>query len=100
MSFRPRRNFFSAWLRISYQRSSAVTVRRSPGRVAAIYKGFEREARHAPAYQSRSQSRQTATGGNIYSRQDIARLYEARRKGEINGVRLSLIFSLLAGPEE
>src|SRR6516165_5766477 len=24
MSFRPRRNFFSAWLRISYQRSSAV----------------------------------------------------------------------------
>ena len=53
------------------------------GRVAAIYKGFEREGHHASAGHQRSyESRQTAS--NVYTRADIARLYEARRKGEIS----------------
>jgi hypothetical protein len=56
------------------------------GRVAAIYQGFQQEAgRHAPAHQQRAyQSRSAATGGNIYTRQQIADLYERRRKGLID----------------
>jgi hypothetical protein len=57
------------------------------GRVAAIYRGFQQEAsgHRAPGQQRASQSRPTATGGKpIYTRQQIAAFYEARRKGEIN----------------
>jgi hypothetical protein len=84
---------FSVWLEApdSYSPTSRSQLLRravadgDSGRVVSIYKGFEREGHHASAYQSRApQSRQTASGGAIYSRQDIARLYERRRKGEIN----------------
>jgi hypothetical protein len=54
-------------------------------RVAAIYRGFQREG-HAPAYQSRApQSRPAATGGKpIYTRQQITDFYKQRRDGRIN----------------
>jgi hypothetical protein len=58
------------------------------GRVAAIYKGFEREAHHAPVGHHRgAQSRQAASGNRIYSRDEIKRLYEARRLGQIDDRR-------------
>jgi hypothetical protein len=54
-------------------------------RVAAIYSGYRQDAGYsAPAAQQRTQSRPAATGGNIYTRQQIADLYERRRKGEID----------------
>jgi hypothetical protein len=50
-------------------------------RVIAFYRGFQQEAgSHVPAGQ---RSRQPATGGpRIYTRPQIANLYERRRKGE------------------
>jgi hypothetical protein len=57
-------------------------------RVAAIYRGFQREA-HAPAgHQRAAQSRPAATGGRpIYSREQIKQLYEQRRLGQINDAK-------------
>jgi hypothetical protein len=53
------------------------------GRVVRFYQGFQREA-HAPAHQSRAaQSRPTAIGGNLYTRQQITDLYKRRRDGLI-----------------
>jgi hypothetical protein len=52
-------------------------------RVVRFYRGFLAE--HAPAGQQRAaQSRQTSAGGNIYTRAQIASLYDRRRKGEIS----------------
>jgi hypothetical protein len=56
------------------------------GRVVRIYQGFEREGHHAPTGHTRTpQSRQT--GGNIYTRPQIAKLYEQRRLGGIPDAR-------------
>jgi hypothetical protein len=53
------------------------------GRVAAIYRGYQRKT-HAPAgHQRASQSRPAATGGNLYTRQQITDLYKRRRDGLI-----------------
>jgi hypothetical protein len=51
-----------------------------------FYRGFQQEAGHAPARQFRggSGSRRTAPSGNIYTRPQIAKLYEQRRLGQIN----------------
>jgi hypothetical protein len=85
---------FSSWLSESdpyAEETRSQLLRRAvaagdASRVVRFYQGFLTEAgHHAPAYQSRaSQSRQTATGGNIYTRAQIAKFYEARRKGEIS----------------
>jgi hypothetical protein len=54
------------------------------GRVAAIYKGFEREGHAYAGHHRGAQSRQTASGGRpIYTRPQIAKLYEQRRLGGI-----------------
>jgi hypothetical protein len=51
-------------------------------RVVAFYRGFQAAAgQHG---QARSHQRRPATGGNIYTRQQIANLYERRRKGEFS----------------
>jgi hypothetical protein len=56
-------------------------------RVVAFYRGFLAEAgRGAPA-QHVSRSRSGAPSGNIYTRQQIASLYERHRKGEISDAR-------------
>jgi hypothetical protein len=52
-------------------------------RVVRFYQGFLAEHGHAPASQ-RSQSRQTASGGNIYTRQQIAEFYKRRQNGLID----------------
>jgi hypothetical protein len=62
------------------------------GRVAAIYRGFEREGHHAPAHQSRAA--QSRPGGRpIYSREQIKQLYEKRRLGHITDARWAQIES-------
>jgi hypothetical protein len=57
-------------------------------RVVRFYLGFlaEHGATDARSYQSRGGSSRgrTAPSGNIYTRQQIANLYERRRKGEFN----------------
>jgi len=61
------------------------------GRVAAIYRGFQREG-HAPARQHASQSRSAAaSGGPLYSRDEIKRLYEQRHLGHIGDARWARI---------
>ena len=53
-------------------------------RVVRFYAGFEREAHPAPAGHVRApQSRPAATGGNVYTRQQITDLYKRRRDGLI-----------------
>jgi hypothetical protein len=52
------------------------------GRVIAFYRGFQQGAGQ-PQYRSYRSRRSPATGGNIYTRRQIADLYERRRKGEI-----------------
>jgi hypothetical protein len=58
-------------------------------RVVRFYQGFLQAAgHHAPARQHASQSRQTATGTKpIYTRPQIAKLYEERRLGRIDDTR-------------
>jgi hypothetical protein len=52
--------------------------------VVRFYQGFLAEHGHASAgHQRAHQSRQTASGNRIYSRDKIKRLYEARRLGHI-----------------
>jgi hypothetical protein len=68
---------FSTWLESPDDYSAATrsqllrhaVANGDSSRVVAIYRGFEREGHHASAGQhgQRSQSRQTATGGNIYT---------------------------------
>jgi hypothetical protein len=78
-----QRDDFSGGVRSALMRH-AVDVG-DAGRVVAFYKGFLAEGRHVPAGQQRAyQSRPAATGGNIYTRQQIADLYERRRKGLID----------------
>jgi hypothetical protein len=61
------------------------------GRVAAIYKGFQREG-HAPARQHAAQSRSVGTSGKpIYSREQIKQLYEQHRLGQIDDRRWNQI---------
>jgi hypothetical protein len=62
------------------------------GRVVAFYRGFQQN----PAGQARSYPRgsspRAATGARpIYTRQQIANLYERRRKGEFNDARWAQI---------
>jgi hypothetical protein len=80
---------FARWLAQSDDYSGAVrsqllrdaVAKGDAARIAAIYRGFQAEAGQ-PQYRSR-QSRASATGGKpIYSRPQIANLYERRRKGE------------------
>jgi hypothetical protein len=86
---------FAAWLSAPDDYSGAVRSQLmrnavdngDAGRVVQFYKGFLAEAGHqAPAGQQRAyQSRPAATGGpRVYSRQEIASLYERRRKGLID----------------
>jgi hypothetical protein len=86
---------FSEWLAQPDDYSGAVrtqllrdaVAKGDAGRVVAIYRGFVQEAgQHVPAAQQHaSHSRQSATGGpRIYSRDDIRRLYEQRRLGQID----------------
>jgi hypothetical protein len=58
-------------------------------RVVRFYQGFLTEAgHHASAGHHRgAQSRQTASSGNIYTRPQIAKLYEQRRLGQISDAR-------------
>jgi hypothetical protein len=58
-------------------------------RVVRFYQGFLAEATHhaSAAHQRAHQSRQTASGNRIYSRDEIKRLYEARRLGQIDDKR-------------
>jgi hypothetical protein len=87
---------FSRWLEEQDSYSAATrsqllrdaVAKGDADRVARIYQGFQREG-YAPAAQQARQSRQT--GGNIYTRQDIARLYEQHRKGEISDARWAQI---------
>jgi hypothetical protein len=51
-------------------------------RVVRFYQGFLTEAGHHAGHRSR-QSRPAATGSNIYTRAQIAQLYEQRRLGHI-----------------
>jgi hypothetical protein len=53
-------------------------------RVVRFYQGFMQEAgHHAPARQHASRPRWGASGGNIYTRSQIADLYKRRRDGLI-----------------
>jgi hypothetical protein len=54
------------------------------GRIAAIYRGFERSGRYTPAAQQRSQQSRPAGGKPVYSRPQIADLYKRRRDGLID----------------
>jgi hypothetical protein len=54
------------------------------GRVAAIYKGFQREGHASVRHQRAHQSRPAAIGGNLYTRQQIMDLYKRRRDGLID----------------
>ena len=57
------------------------------GRVVAFYRGFQ-QASGGQHGQARSHRRPPAIGGHpIYSRAQIADLYERRRKGEFNDAR-------------
>jgi hypothetical protein len=82
---------FAAWLALPDPMSGGIrsalmrnaVSNGDSGRVIAFYKGFLAEAgHHAPAAR---QSRSSATSGKpVYTRPQIASLYERRRKGEIN----------------
>jgi hypothetical protein len=85
---------FSQWLSMPDEYSGTVRSRLMQNavangdahRVVAFYKGFQ----YAPAGPTRQQarSRSSATGGRpIYTRQQIADLYERRRKGGIDDAR-------------
>jgi hypothetical protein len=83
---------FSDWLQSpdpyageprSYLLRRAVAAGDS-NRVVRFYQGFLAEHGHAPAGQRSYQPRPAASSGNVYTRQQIANLYERRRKGEIN----------------
>jgi hypothetical protein len=57
-------------------------------RVVAFYRGFH----HAPGPRQQARSRQGASGSRpVYTRQQIANLYERRRKGEIDDARWARI---------
>jgi hypothetical protein len=61
-------------------------------RVVRFYQGFLQKAGHSAGHQRAHQSRPAATGGRpLYSRDDIKRLYEQRRKGEISDSRWAQI---------
>jgi hypothetical protein len=53
-------------------------------RVVRFYQGFLQAAHHAPAGQRSHQSRQTASGGNVYTRQQITNFYKQRRDRHIS----------------
>jgi hypothetical protein len=86
---------FSAWLESPDEYSPTcrsqllrhAVAKGDAGRVAAMYKGFEREGRHTPAAQRSYQSRQTASSGNVYTRQQIADFYKQRRLGQISDAK-------------
>jgi hypothetical protein len=60
--------------------------------VVAIYRGFEREGHASAGYARASQSRQTASGAKpLYSREQIKRLYEQHRLGQISDARWAQI---------
>jgi hypothetical protein len=61
-------------------------------RVVRFYQGFLTAAGHGHAGQRSYQSRSAAGSGRpLYSREDIKRLYEQRRKGEISDSRWAQI---------
>jgi hypothetical protein len=56
-----------------------AVIKGDGGRVVRIYRGFEREAHHAPAYHSRSQSGSTASGGNSATDRGLLQATPSRR---------------------
>jgi hypothetical protein len=63
----------------------AQLLRRAVAAGVRFYAGFEREAHHAPAgHQRAQQSRPAASGGNIYTCQQITDFYKRRRDGLIS----------------